>query len=398
MKKIEIRAEFVRGAAELAAGQYGLAIHRLPAWLREQFPDPQLMAMEAQPSGARLEFVTESERLALVSHPSRVVYLGVGRPRGSIDVTVNGELYVRDTLSGGDSFEINMQTGQQSVRAGDSHTTEMTLPAGQKHIRIWLPHNEALELVELRADAELVPTVTERVPVAVERAGAASQTRWLHHGSSISQGSNALGPSEIWPVRVARSAGVQLQNLGFGGSALVDPAMARVIRDSPADLISLKLGINVVNHDAMRLRAFVPAIHGFLDTIREGHPETPIVLISPVFCGIHERTPGPGSIDPTSFVTGTPAFLASGDPADVAAGKLTLEVIREALASIVIARKADANLHYLDGLELYGAADAEELPLPDNLHPDSAGHARIAERFAERVFAEPGPFWRRAAS
>lgn len=385
MKKIEIRAEFVRGAVELAAGQHGLAIHRLPTWLREQFPDPQLMAMEAQPSGVRLEFVTESERVALVSHPSRVVYLGIDRPRGSIDVTVDGELYLRDTLSGGDRFEINMQTGQQAVQSGAPHTTELVLPAGQKHIEMWLPHNESLELVELRADAKLVPVKTES-------AESINKPLWLHHGSSISQGSNALGPSEIWPVRVARSAGVQLQNLGFGGSALVDPAMARVIRNSPADLISLKLGINVVNHDAMRLRAFVPAIHGFLDAIREGHPETPIVLVSPIFCGIHEATPGPGAIDPTSFVAGTPAFLASGDPAEVAAGKLTLEVIREALASIVSARKADANLHYLDGLELYGAADAAELPLPDRLHPDSAGHARIAARFSERVFAEDGLF------
>jgi hypothetical protein len=35
----------------------------------------------------------------------------------------------------------------------------------------------------------------------------------------------------------------------------VDQFTARVIRDSPADVISVKLGINVVNLDAMRLRA-----------------------------------------------------------------------------------------------------------------------------------------------
>jgi hypothetical protein len=44
------------------------------------------------------------------------------------------------------------------------------------------------------------------------------------------------------------------------------------MRDTPADVISLKIGINLVNTDLLRLRAFTPAMHGFLDTIREGHP------------------------------------------------------------------------------------------------------------------------------
>ena len=45
---------------------------------------------------------------------------------------------------------------------------------------------------------------------------------------------------------------------------LVDPFLARVMRDTPADVISLKLGINVTNSDSMRLRAFVAALNGVL--------------------------------------------------------------------------------------------------------------------------------------
>jgi hypothetical protein len=51
----------------------------------------------------------------------------------------------------------------------------------------------------------------------------------------------------------------------------------------------------------------------------------------------------------------------------------------------------DPNLHYLDGLALYGEADHAELPLPDNLHPDPATHRHIGERFAQLAFAD-GPF------
>ena len=95
---------------------------------------------------------------------------------------------------------------------------------------------------------------------------------WLHHGSSISHGSDAESPTTTWPALAAALGGVELVNLGFGGSALLDPFTARAMRDTPADLISVKIGINLVNTDLMRLRAFGPAVHGFLDTIREGHP------------------------------------------------------------------------------------------------------------------------------
>ena len=48
----------------------------------------------------------------------------------------------------------------------------------------------------------------------------------------------------------------------------------------------------------MRRRAFTPAVHGFLDTIREGHPDTPLLVVSPILCPIHEDTPGPTMLGP----------------------------------------------------------------------------------------------------
>ncbi len=213
---------------------------------------------------------------------------------------------------------------------------------------------------------------------------------WLHHGSSISHGSNAAHPTGTWPALAAARGGVELVNLGFGGGALLDPFTARAIRDTPAGLISLKIGINLVNADAMRLRAFGPAVHGFLDTVREGHPRTPLLVVSPVLCPVHEDTPGPLLPD---FTDGVLSFRATGDPAERAAGRLTLAVIREELARIVGLRAVDdPHLHYLDGRELYGERDYLELPLPDGLHPDGAAHRRIGERFARLAFGPGGAF------
>jgi hypothetical protein len=68
-------------------------------------------------------------------------------------------------------------------------------------------------------------------------------------------------------------------------------------------------------------------------------------------------------------------------------------MIRDQLSRIVAERAADdPHLHYLDGRELYGEADAAELPLPDQLHPDAATHLLIGERFAARVFGGGGAF------
>lgn len=249
-----------------------------------------------------------------------------------------------------------------------------------KDIEIWLPHNETTELVALRTDAPVEPVV------------AADRAVWLHHGSSISHGSDADGPTSTWPALAAALGGVDLVNLGFAGSALLDPFTARTLRDAPADLISVKTGINLVNTDAMRMRAFTPAVHGFLDTIREGHPVTPLLIVSPILCPIHETTPGPSAPDHRALSEGRLSFSAAGDPAETAAGKLTLSTVRGELARIVEQRAAeDPNLHYLDGRELYGEADSVELPLPDALHPDAATHRRMGERFARLAFGPGGP-------
>ncbi|BCJ49896.1 lipase [Actinoplanes sp. NBRC 14428] len=382
-----ITAGLVRGAAELERTEHGLRPHRLPARARAQTPDPQLAMVEAQPSGVRVSFRTSATAVELDAVATRRVYAGIpARPPGVYDLLVDGRLAGQATVPGGNTLTIDLAAGSTSLDAGPAGTVSFTgLPGTPKDVEIWLPHNEGVELVALRTDAPVSPVTGGDRPV------------WLHHGSSISHGSDAASPSTTWPALAAARGGVELINLGLGGSALLDPFTARVLRDTPADLISVKLGINLVNADVMRLRAFVPAVHGFLDTVREGHPTTPLLVVSAIHCPIHEDTPGPLTFDLAALRDGGQVkFVATGDPAERAAGKLTLRVIREELAGIVTQRAAsDPHLHYLNGLDLYGEQDSTDLPLPDRLHPDAATHRLIADRFAKLVFTGDGPFARR---
>ena len=161
------------------------------------------------------------------------------------------------------------------------------------------------------------------------------------------------------------------------------------MRDTPADLISVKIGINLVNADLMRAarlhpgRARLPRHHPRGPSHHAAAGRLPDPLPHP------RGHPRPGRFDLTALSAGQLRFRATGDPAERASGKLTLSVIRDELARIVAQRAADdPNLHYLDGRDLYGEADFAELPLPDQLHPDAATHRRIGERFAALAFGD----------
>ena len=377
---VPLTEDLLRGALEVERTDRGLLPHRLPARARAQCADGQLAMAESQPSGVRLALRTRATALELDVVRTTVSYRGAPpRPDGVYDLLVDGRLAGRASAPGGDVLVVDLASGTRELVPGPVGTVRFSgLPGEEKDVEVWLPHTETTRLLALRADAPVAPA-----PRGQRRV-------WLHHGSSVSHGSNAASPSTTWPALAASLAGAELVNLGLGGSALLDPFTARAMRDTPADLVSVKVGINLVNADLMRLRAFGPAVHGFLDTLREGHPDVPLLVVSPVLCPIHEDVPGPTALDVSD---GAVRFRAAGDPAEVAAGKLTLRVVREELARVVAQRAADdPHLHLLDGRALYGEADAVELPLPDGLHPDAAGHRRIGERFAALAFGPGGPF------
>ncbi|MFC9941709.1 SGNH/GDSL hydrolase family protein [Streptomyces pratensis] len=379
---IPLTEDLLRGALHLERTERGVLPHRLPDRARAQNTDGRLAMAESQPAGVRLVLRTRATVVELDTLPTKRAYVGAPpRPDGIYDLLVDGRLADQAVVTSGNTLTIDMARGSAEIRPGPVGTLRFSgLSADPKDVEIWLPHDETTELIALRADAPVEP--------APDRGRAV----WLHHGSSISHGSDAASPTATWPALAAALGGVELINLGFAGSALLDPFTARAIRDTPADRISVKIGINLVNTDLMRLRAFTPAVHGFLDTIREGHPTTPLLVVSPILCPIHEDTPGPSAPDLSSLSAGKLNFRAAGDPAETAAGKLTLSVIRDELTRIVGQRAAeDPNLHHLDGRELYGEADTAELPLPDALHPDDPTHRRMGERFARLAFRTGGP-------
>jgi lysophospholipase L1-like esterase len=352
-----------RGIAEFGHGSHGLSLHRLPANLA-MYHDVDALTQKVadQASGARIALLTTASEITLTYRATR-------------DVSEDGTFESAPssvTLTSGDYSETISHTngnrrlwdayGASTLQLGEDSVARFNLPATSqaRDVDIWLPHNCNIEIVDLVADAPLEPAVV-------------SQPRWVHYGSSISHCIEADEPTGVWPVVAARELGLDLFNLGLAGSANLEYFAAEFIASQPADLITLKLGINTVNGNHMHKRVFVPAVHSFLDAIRAKHPTTPIVVISPVFCEAHEHNPGPSR-------QGADGRVRGSEPSDLDwIGELTLVSIREILSSVV-ERRADPNLRYLSGLELFSSEDAALMP--DGLHPNAAGYRLTGQRFA----------------
>ncbi|MCB1281840.1 MAG: lipase [Salinibacterium sp.] len=363
----------VEGADHVEEVDSGVLFHRLPEAALSRIPMEFFRVVEAQPTGVRFRMETRATAIELVVSTTVAVFF-TDEPVewfGQFDLLVDGELHSQVPVRTGAVRTMNVLTNDSTVNSADPVSVRFDgLPDRDKIVEIWLPHGVEVAVRSLEANAPISPSRDTR-PI------------WLHYGSSISHGVNAQAPTGTWPAVAAAEAGANLTSLGFSGNAMLDHFVATAIRDKPADLISLEIGINVVNHDGFRERTFVPAVNAFLDRLREGHPSTPIWVVSAILCPIVEDRPGP------TMMVGEPGkrtAATDGLPHEVERGRLSLSLTRTLLRQIVESRiPRDANLHYLDGRELYGEPEYEAMPMRDDLHPDSDAHRHMGTQFADLV-------------
>jgi lysophospholipase L1-like esterase len=361
---LQTLAASVAGAVEIEQCCDGFAPRRLPLWTRDRQAGAGIQHTSGASAGIRLCLLTAARTLTLdLRVISSAETLGIRPHPVVVMAEAEGEVC--------DWCELTVGAGAIDVAPvadPESHGAEVTVVLAldgdgrtERAIEVWLPHNAETVVRGAVADAP--------VRVAEQRHSA----RWLHHGSSISHGLEAVGPLGPWPQQAARELGVSLTNLGFAGDAMLDPFVAQTIAAQPADVITLKLGINPVTTEAMKERVFGPAVHGFLDFVRGGHPTTSIIVISAIAAPGFEDQAGPSQeVEPGRYA-GTPRPAADRE------GLVTLARSRAIICDVLAHRADDANLAYLSGLRLLGQADARHLY--DGLHPDQAGYDLIARRF-----------------
>lgn len=366
---LEQIATLIRGATDTEWHDRSLSPLRLPRWTRSRQADQWIELWSAQTLGVRLVARTSASVLELSARITRILPPDATTPPflASVVATIDGAVVATAMVEDGPLIRTRPDRTAENCEGPDSLLRlELGHSVAEREVTVWLPHNAQTRILELRSDAPLLVPKPD------------SRPRWVHHGSSVSHGLEASSPLGPWPQQVARALDLDLTNLSIAGNAQLDPFVARTIAARPADIITLKLGVNTINVDSMRRRAFIPALHEFLDLVREGHPALPVVVITPIGCPAIEHTPGPTRKLADGRYHGTPREIVPGD------GTLTLGVVREIVRDVVLDRhKTDPNLWFADGLELLGLAD--EGMLWDGLHPDQSGYDLIASRFVERA-------------
>ncbi len=325
--KATTAATFIQGHVSIQQGDGWIQPWRLPFDQIELFPSPDnaLRTNASHTSGVRLRCATNSRTLRLLVEPQ-----ADAAPR-LFDLTIGGELL------------------QTIALPANADTVEFSLPetAAPRPVELWLPSNAQVRIRGLEGDpaAAILPVPDWR-------------PRWTVYGSSITKCGAASSPARTWPAVVARRQNLNLTSLGFGGQCHLDPLIGLLIRDLPADFITLKLGINVHGGGSLSPRTFKPAVIGLVRIIREKQPRTPLALVSPIISPPRETHPSNG---------------------------LSLQNMREEICDAARRLQAagDLALRYFDGLELFGAA--QTALMPDALHPNGEGYELLGNRFADLV-------------
>lgn len=333
MQSVPLDANFFQGAVSIEQGDGWLKPWRLPHEQRRLFPSPDdtLLARAEMASGVRLRFQTDSQCLKLSYLPLPAVPPGCERDTFHFDVTIDGEI-----------------VASAPAAPGSEETAIDGLPAGDKVLELWLLPEAPVAIRGLDADDGAACRV---VPD--------DRPKWVTYGSSLTHCVRAHSPARTWPAIVARRHGLNLTSLGFGGNCCLDPMVGRVIRDLPADLITLKLGINCIS-GALAPRTFPGAVMGLVQTIREKHPATPLALVSPIGYPPHETTP--------NVVNYT-----------IAGMRRDIEDVYQRLVD-----SGDENVIYVNGLEVF-TTDLIAQYTTDQCHPNGDGIEIMGENFDRAV-------------
>ncbi|MGG4091355.1 SGNH/GDSL hydrolase family protein [Paenibacillus lautus] len=321
MKQLPLTDEWFHGAVSLERRDNGFKPWRIPYMDYELYPPAGIDGKAEICAGIRLRLRTDSTEVAVSFAPLA--------DNAAMDCVAGGELC--ETIS---------------LPAGATEALFSGLGDGTKDMEIWLPQNIGMTVTGLRIGAQAIG-----VPLPDTR------PRWITYGSSITQCVGASSPSRAWPAIAAEACGFSLTNLGFSGNCHMEPMIGRLIRDLPADFISICTGVNIYGGGTLSPRMFKPLLIGLLETIRDKHRDTPLLVISPIYGTLRET-----QLNSLGF---------------------TLPMMRELIRETVelLRARGDRQLFYQDGLNWLGPED--EAFLTDGLHPGAEGYELLGWRFRD---------------
>jgi lysophospholipase L1-like esterase len=173
----------------------------------------------------------------------------------------------------------------------------------------------------------------------------------VFYGTSITQGGCASRSGMSYQAILGRKLNLDFVNLGFSGNGLGEPELAQAVASIDASYYVLDLAQNNPTVESLK-QNYAP----FIETIRSKHPETPILVITPIYAA-HEATTPDAKLD----------------------GMRVL--IREVVAQRIAA--GDRNIQIVEGTDLLGPTRGDGLV--DGTHPNDLGFEWMAEGLSARI-------------
>lgn len=326
MQQIPLSEKLFHGAVSVEKTNEYMKPWRIPFDKREFFYPNCINSQAELPAGVRIKIRsnTQTIKIGIVDAAELM----------EMDCVIDGSLVKTACLSAGET------------------TVSFDFLAGQtKLIEIYLSQKEVVPVSGIWIDEGAEWELAED-----------SRLHWITYGSSITHCYYSDSPAQTWPALAANKMDFNLTCLGYSGNCHLEPMVARMIRDLPADFISLCVGINIVGGNTLSNRTFTPALIGFIQTIRDRHRDVPLAIISPIFHREREKVENEVG--------------------------LSLEKVRSEIRQVVdmLEQHGDQNIYYLDGLEMFG--EEFETYMPDGLHPNGEGDKIMAVRFQQLIDAQ----------
>ncbi len=204
-------------------------------------------------TGARLRFVSDSPYVAIRAVLSRVERI----PNMTFIGTYGFDLYADGAYVGSFVPSVTENAYEAIVRLPDRKSRSFMI-----HFPLY-SNLDSLE-IGLADDATLARAEDYKVEKPI-----------VFYGSSITNGACAARPGMAYPAQVGRMLNANHHNLGFGGSARGEKAMAEYIASMSMSAFVLDYDHNAYDPDYL-LETHEP----FFKTVREMNPTLPILMIT----------------------------------------------------------------------------------------------------------------------
>jgi len=308
---------------------------RLPVRLKDSLPK-EVWSLGQSPSGGRIRFRTDSNRVAI-----RLEY---GSPPSMANMHAFGQTGVDLYVDG--IYRATAVAGKDAKAGQPSEFTYFEVQGGprlEREMALYLPLYKPVKVLAIGVEKDARLSRTRPFGIAKPV---------VFYGTSITQGGCASRPGMSYQAILGRMLNLDFVNLGFSGNGKGEPEVARMTAGIDGSCFVLDFAQN--NKTVESLREVYDA---FIGTLREKHPGTPILAITPI---------------------------SSSSERLGAAGE-RLEAMREHIRKVVARRIADGDrrLQLVEGTDLLGPDRLDGLV--DGSHPNDLGFQWMAEGLAARL-------------